>query len=313
VISAPIAGWLDVLWEAVCQRTARPVSGVLVDQQGIAKIARDTFAEFMETGGNPEANLKAMLTVLTHPAQRRALQHVATRRSSEENPNLLRDPEKKFWEHNPRMPDLIKRRKPEGELQSKEWDIAEPVLWKRASPIYRRLRINETDARDVYAETMGDFLKARPDLASCPFTEMLVFEELPRLFAVVAERRAISWVRKQTTLKMQPNQTGLSLDDPDVGLSEPRALEKDDPLESATFSQMRERCGEALDDFEWHIVEALFVEGNKTRDELVLEDWILLQMEVDPDNSRSTKLRRLNGVIADALARLGRALKETDL
>ena len=312
MISAPIAGWLDVLWEAVCLRAVRPVTGVLLDQKGIAEVAQDTFAEFLESGGPPEATLQAMLTVLAQPAQGQALKHVAKRRTSDGDTDLLRDPEKKFWEKNPVMPALIERGG-QGELRSNEWGIAEPVLWQRASPIYRKLRINETDARDVYAETMADFLKARPDLASCPFSEMLVFEELPRLFGVVAERRAISWVRKQTTLKMQPNQTGLSLDDPDVGLTEPQTLENDDPLESATFSQMRGRCGEALDDFEWHIVEALFVEGDKTRDELVMEDWILLQMEVDPAASRSTKLRRLNGVIADALARLGRALKETDL
>ncbi|MGJ8697861.1 MAG: hypothetical protein ACSHYF_16200 [Verrucomicrobiaceae bacterium] len=307
-----MAGWLDELWEAVCRKAARPIPGVLLDGRGIATVAREVFGEFLEGGGSPEGTPQAMMTVLGQPAQKEALKHVAGRRSGEGDADLLRDPEKKYWERNPKMPELVERGG-EGELTSGEWGIAEPVMWKRAAPIYRRLRINETDARDVYGETMGDFLKARPDLKGCPFLEMLVFEELPRLFAVVAERRAISWVRKQTTLKNQPNQTGLSMDDPDLGLAEPRSLEDPDPLANVTFDRIRERCGEALEDFEWHVVEALFVEGSQTRDELVMEDWIVEEMGVDLGASRSTKLRRLNGVIAEALGKLGRAIETTDL
>jgi len=312
VITAPIAGWLDVLWEAVCVRAARPIPGILVDESGIQQIATSTFEEFLASGGEPEASLQSMLSVLTQPVQALALQHVAALRTSKDNADLLRDQEKAKWSHNPKMPHLIARGA-EGELTDPGWALAEPVLWQRASGVYRRLRINESDARDVYSETIADFLKARPEPDDCPMREMLVFEELPRLFAVVAERRAISWVRKQTTLKMQPNKTGLSFDDVDLALPEPRSLEEKDPLANASFDQIRVSCTDAIDEFEWHILEALFVEGSSTRDELVLEDWVLRQMEVDPGASRSTKLRRLNAVVADSLARLGRALEDADL
>ena len=312
MITAPIAGWLDVLWEAVCVRAARPIPGILVDAAGIQKIATSTFEEFLDSGGKPEATLQSMLSVLTQPVQALALQHVADLRKSNDDADLLRDLQKAKWTHNPKMPHLISRGA-EGELTDKGWALAEPVLWQRASGVYRRLRINESDARDVYSETIADFLKARPEPDDCPMRTMLVFEELPRLFAVVAERRAISWVRKQTTLKMQPNKTGLSFDDVDLALPEPRSLEEKDPLANASFDQIRLSCGDAIDEFEWHILETLFVEGSKTRDELVLEDWVLQQMKVDPGASRSTKLRRLNAVVADSLARLGRALEDADL
>ncbi|YCM42155.1 hypothetical protein V2O64_12665 [Verrucomicrobiaceae bacterium 227] len=311
-MTSPIAGWLDILWEAVCVRAARPVPGLLLDSQGMLRIATSIFQEFLKQGGTPEATLQAMLTVLTGPVQGRALQYVADQRKSHNDPDLLRDPDKARWVKNPRFPELIARH-PDGQLADEGWTIAEPILWNRASPIYRRLRISENDARDVYSETIADFLKARPEPDDCPMRDMLVFEELPRLFAVVAERRAISWVRKQTTLKMQPNQTGLSFDDIDLALPEPRIFEEKDPLANATFDQIRESCGDTLDEFEWHLIEVLFVEGAKTRDELVLEDWVLQQMEVEPSASRSTKLRRLNAVVADSLARLGRTLENADL
>jgi hypothetical protein len=311
-MTSPIAAWLEILWEAVCVRAARPVPGILLDQNGTLKVATATFQEFLDSGGDPAPNLQAMLTVLTRPVQGRALRYVADHRITSRDPNLLRDPAKAKWATNPAFPALITRRD-DGVLSDSGWSTAEPVLWQRASPIYRRIRINEVDARDVYAETVGDFLKARPDPDDCPMRKMLVFEELPRLFAVVAERRAISWVRKQTTLKMQPNQGGLSFDDPDLGPLETRTLSNDDPLANATFDQIRQSCANSLDDFEWHLIEILFVEGSKTRDKLVLDDWTLSQLKIDPSASRSTKLRRLNTIIADSLARLGRALGEADL
>lgn len=311
-MTSPIAGWLEILWEAVCMRAARPVPGILLDEKGTLEVAKATFQEFLDSGGDPAPNLQAMLTVLTRPVQGRALRYVADQRSEHKDPDLLRDTAKARWSKNPAFPQLIARRD-DGQLSDPGWSLAEPILWNRASPIYRRLRINDTDSRDVYSETVADFLKARPDPDDCPMRKMVVFEELPRLFAAVAERRAISWIRKQTTLKMQPNQGGLSFDDPDLGPLETRTLGDDDPLANATFDRIRESCADTLDEFEWHLVEVLFVEGSKTRDELVLEDWTLQQLEIDPSASRSTKLRRLNAVIADALARLGRALDEADL
>lgn len=311
-MTSPIAGWLEILWEAVCVRAARPVPGILLDQAGTVEVANATFREFLDSGGDPAPNLQAMLTVLTRPVQGRALQFVASKRKESGDPNLLRDSQKTKWSTNPKFPALITRRD-DGVLGDSGWSLAEPVLWQRAAPIYRRLRINEVDARDVYSETVADFLKARPDPDDCPMRKMLVFEELPRLFAVVAERRAISWVRKQTTLKMQPNQGGLSFDDPDLGPLETRTLDNADPLAHATFDQIRESCRNSLDEFEWHLIETLFVEGSMTRDELVLEDWTLQQLEIEASASRSTKLRRLNALIADSLARLGRALEEADL
>lgn len=316
MFSSPAAAWLDVLWEAVCLRAKRPIPGILVDLDGVSKIANETFATFLDAGGDPEPKLQQMLGVLTAPVKSLALDYVSERRGQTGDSNLFRDPAKLNWEVNPAFPQLIQRGKG-GELVDAGWALAEPVLWQRVGPVYRRLRLNSADARDVYSETIADFLKARPSPAECPMREMRVFEELPRLFAVVAERRAISWLRKQTTLKNQPNVGGVSFDDPDVGLgnqiAEPRSLSEEDPLCHAHFDTIRRACGDVLSDLEWVVIEALFVEGSRTRDELAVDEWILEQLEVAPSASRSTRLRRLNSLIADSLARLGRRIEEVDL
>ncbi|MDB2673417.1 hypothetical protein N9Y81_00535 [Akkermansiaceae bacterium] len=90
-MTSPIAGWLEILWEAVCVRAARPVPGILLDQKGTLEVASATFQEFLDSGGDPAPNLQAMLTVLTGPVQGRALQFVARQRKESGDPDLLRD------------------------------------------------------------------------------------------------------------------------------------------------------------------------------------------------------------------------------
>jgi hypothetical protein len=57
-------------------------------------VACFVFEGFLESGGTPEATLQAMLSVLTQPVQPLALQHAAAMRTSEDDPDLLRDQQK---------------------------------------------------------------------------------------------------------------------------------------------------------------------------------------------------------------------------
>ncbi len=306
-----IVEWLDSLWEAVCVRAAYPLPGLALDREGIEEVARRTFGQFMESGGDPESSLKMMLSVLTRRVQGCALGFVAEKRRGAGDPNLYRDSEKARWESNPEFPDLVSRGK-DGVLASEGWVETEKILWKRASVIYRRLGIKDHDARDVYSEAVADFLKARTDPAGCPFRKMLVFEEVPRLFAAVAERRGISWIRKQGTRRMEPNQSGLSFDDPEIKGIEGRLPEEGDSLVNATFDRIRAGCGGVLTELEWHLIEVIFVEEQMTRDQLIQEKWIPEVLGVKLGASRSTKLRRLNDLLVGALTNLGKALEEVD-
>ncbi len=135
MISQQVAEWLEILWEAVCIRAARPIAGILLDQNGIQNVASSAFKEFFAKDEHVEPNLESMLRIIARPTQRIALNHVAKTRSETSNQELHRDLKKARWETNPN----IVKRDSEGTLTAPEWTTAEPILWNRATPIYFRL------------------------------------------------------------------------------------------------------------------------------------------------------------------------------
>lgn len=305
---------LEELWPAVCARARRPVAGVRLAPAAAGEVAAAALEEFMDTfPRRPEAP-EAVLHWLAARVAPAALERVAAGRRQTGNHELDRDPLRLEWAKNPDFDDL-KRRGPDGALISRGWAAAEPVLWHRARPVLIRTGVAEDDARDVFMETLTELLRARPAEPG-PLEKMRVFEELPRFFAMMTERRAISWLRKQSAQKRQPVHPlfTVRLDDPDNALARSLA----DPrgtggVETAGFDRIREACGPALTPFEWHLLEALFVEASHTRLELAEDEWVLERLGVTRQASESKRRRRLNLFLGEALAKLGRKLESCDL
>ena len=314
------AGWLEVLWPAVCARVQRPVAGVRLDAAGTARVAASVLSGFLDAHAEPPAGVEAAQQWLAGRAAPAALAWVAAERRRTGDPELHRDAEALSWERNPDF-DALRARGPGGALTSRDWALAEPVLRRRALPVLARMGVKDEDAEDVIMEALGELTQARTD-GGGPLEKMQIFEELPRFFATMAERRAISWLRKQSARKRQASHPALAepMDAPDSAarrtLADPRSGRPHDPhapWESATFDAIHRACRTALTDFEWHLLTALFVEGTHTRLDLANDPWVLEQAGLDPAASESKRRRRLNLYIEEALARLGRALEHADL
>lgn len=313
------AGWLEVLWPAVCARVQRPVAGVKLEAAATARVASTVFGTFLDAHPEPPATVEAALQWLAGRASAAAVAWVASERRRTGDPNLHRDPEAVAWEKNPDF-DALRERDEGGVLTSREWAVAEPVLRRRAFPVLARIGVKDEDAEDVIMESLGELTQARP--GGGLLEKMNVFEELPRFFATMAERRGISWLRRQTARKRQASNPGLadSMDAPDSAtrrtLADPRSSRSHDgraPWESATFDAIHAGCRNALTDFEWHLLTVLFVEGTHTRLDLANDPWVLEQAGLEATASESKRRRRLNLYIEEALARLGRALEHADL
>jgi len=314
------AGWLEVLWPAVCARVRRPVAGVCLDDAGTARVASSVFSDFLHAHPEPPASVEAAHHWLAGRAAAAAVAWVAAERRRTGDQELHRDPEVAAWERNPDF-DALRGRDADGVLTSREWAVAEPVLRRRAFPVLARMGVRDEDAEDVVMEALGELTQARTG-GGGPLEKMNVFEELPRFFATMAERRGISWLRKQSARKRQATNPALSdpMDAPDSAtrrtLADPRSgrpHSPEAPWENATFDTIHAACRNALTDFEWHLLTALFVDGTHTRLDLANDPWVLEQAGLEAGASESKRRRRLNLFIEEALARLGRALEHADL
>lgn len=316
----PPARWLEVLWPALCARVRRPVGGVCLEGGPVSALASGLIEEFLAAHPELPASFEQAQQWFASRASARTLAWLGEERRRSGDWQLGRDAEALAWERNPDF-DELRRRTDEGALVSRAWGEAGAVLRRRGLPVLQRLGVGEDDAEDVFMETLGELTQARTDGGS-PLDKMTVFEELPRFFATMIERRGISWLRKLTARKRQATNPAYAepLDAPESAvrrtLADPRAgvaVAGSEPWASATFDRLYAACRTALSELEWHLVIVLFVEATHTRLDLASDPWVLEQLGLLPQDSESKRRRRLNLFIEEALAKLGRRLEVADV
>ncbi len=313
-----VSHWIAKLWPAVCARARVPVAGVRLDRHQAGAVAEAVFDQFLESFPRAPGSWETVQHWLTSRVAPLALREIAELRQSTGDWQAGRDPERFLWERNPNFPALC-RRAADGSLGSREWSLVEPILWHRAVPLLKRVGVGDEDARDVFMETLAELTAART--TEGPLEQMLIFEELPRFFAVMVERRGISWLRKMSAKKRTPMHPGLTerLDAPDNAmarsLADPASLPPptDQPWANVGFDRIHRACRTALSDFEWHLVEALFVEGSHTRLSLAEDPWVMEHLGITGRASESKRRRRLNLFVEEALSKLGARLRVCDL
>lgn len=302
--------WLEMVWPQVWRKSHRPVPGVVLPNDDTTRLAAITLQGQFDYLSEC-TKLDEAMPRLQQTAAKEAAVWLSKHRDQSRDQDFARDRECCRWPKNPWFTQL-RQRTSDGSFSSKEWDTAEPILWQRSVMVWKKLKISDDDARDVYMETLADFLKPRVD--HCPMATMDLFEELPRLFSTVAERRGISWIRKQTALKNRPNHrsNAVSLDDEDTGMARTLAVEKSSDWSLWNFDEIRQACGDVLSDAEWFLLDAIYVKQSHTRNQIVddadFQEWLA----IDAGASLSTRQRQLNALLAEALARLGKAMQELD-
>ncbi len=288
--------------------------GLLLPREAAGDIAEEAFLDLLETGKLPRT-WEATLHWLTSRVTPAATAWVAAERVAQSDADFARDPEKAYWAKNPPLNKLVIR-SADGALRSREWNMVDPILWSRAVGVFKKFGVGEDDSRDIYMETFTELTAAKQEAG--PLESMVVFEELPRFFAVMLERRTISWFRKRSARKRQADNPLLAdrLDDPDSPLAnmlaDPRSLPGRDPWAAVSFDQIHAACRGTLDDFEWHLINALFVEGSHTRLDLACDAWVLEHLGMSMRASESKRRRGINAVLEGALGKLGRALVDAD-
>ena len=302
--------WLELVWPHVWRKTHRPMAGIVLGADECTQLAARTLqSQFDFLSECPQ--LDNAIARLQQVAAKESKAWLRGHRDQTQDQDHARDRALTLWAKNPWFTRL-RQRSADGALASKEWDSAEPILWQRSVPIWKKLSIRDDDARDVYMETLADFLKPRTE--GCPLAMMDLFEELPRLFSTVAERRGISWIRKQTAMKNRPNHRShaVSIDDEDTGVARTLSSTARSDWSQLNFDEIRDACGDVLSDAEWFLLDAIYVKQSHTRNQMVDDPEMQEWLGIDASASLSTRQRQLNTILADALARLGKAMQDAD-
>lgn len=304
--------WHD-LWSLTVRWAAQPVPGVLLSESARASIAEATLAKFMDRFPQLPSRADAV-EFLQQEARLDALNITASTRQESREPLVWREPK---WE--PGGPGLLVPDLDASDpaVKNRAWQALIDSVRTLVSSVIRRQGVGEADVEDVFFQSINELNHIRPAKQSRLLDETAVFEQLPRLLAVVARNQAVGVMRSQSTRKNQPNdpkQTS-SLSDPDSPgqrVADPRAaLWCDDPFSLLTFDQIHRHCRDALTEIQWHIIIGLFIDERQVID--LCHDDELGRLMNFAGRSDATRRRHIGEQLQTALDELATCLKTRDL
>lgn len=301
--------FFEKLWRATFRRAKRPVEGVLLSDEAATKLAAEIFENLLDRyrlrPSDAEFSAEAMEGAHDH-----ARHNVATDRTSQSDPQLFHDPADTRYEKNLDL-DRLKKKGSEG-FSDREWNGLDPILRPFGFHLLLRKGLGNHDAEDVYLETFTELARERAKDGKAPIEAIVVFEEVIPLFSKMVQFRAIDWRRKQGSLKNQPN-TQSSYEDlterEDGAMQfEDESSDPDRGLGQLSFDEIYRQCGEALNEFEWHLVFTVYVSQSATMGELCEDEETLEKLGLEPGHSVSKKRRILNETLEGALEKLQKCL-----
>ena len=305
----PDPEFFEKLWRATYRRARSPVEGVLLSPEAARLLAAELFENLLDRYKlrPTDAEFSAEALESAHDHSRH---NVATERSSRSDPQFYHDPADERYEKNLDL-DRLKKKDDNG-FSDREWNGLDPILRPFGFRLLLRKGLGNHDAEDANLETFAELARERAKDGTAPIESIGVFEEVIPLFSKMVQFRAIDWRRKQGALKNQPN-TQSSFEDlterEDGAMQfEDEGADPDRGLNQLSFEEIYRQCGEALDDFQWHLVFTIYVAQSATMGELCDDPEVLDKLGLEPGHSVSKKRRFINDALAEALGKLQKCL-----
>jgi hypothetical protein len=305
--------WND-FWQLTIRWVSQPIPGVVLPPTAQAAVATVVFDQFLNEFSKLPRRDEA-LGFLQQRSRQAALAHTASARLTADNPELWRDLD---WKPGGQGLHPTHLNSTTASIQTTAWQALVRDMKVVAMPIIRRQGVVEADAEGVYFKVLAELDQGRNGTSRRALDEVLVYEQIPRLIAVMARNQAIDLLRAHGRRKNTPNQTGLqeSLDQNEsIGqtLADPQATRwLDDPFSALTFDQIHVGCKDTLTQLQWRVVTGLFID-EQTMLDLCEDDSLLTALDLPTSASVSTRRRRLGEQLQSALDRLAGCLKSRDL
>lgn len=296
---------IEKAWQACLAKALRPVEGVLLDRTIAADLAERLINQELDSS-SPLESEPSLVAHLIKCVTQSSKETVAHERLEFQDDNKHHDLNDQRYERNLSLPQLQKRNQ-DGEFNDPEWNKLLGFLKPFGHNELHKKGVQHQDAEDVYSETFAELIREKTDKAA-PISRLTVFEEIIPLFVRMIQFRGLDWIRSRHAKKNQPN-TQESIED--LASEERGNRQFEDTRETAlggdhplSFEAIYYQCQEVLTPFEWQLIFSLYVSENATMGELLEDEKILQRLNLNKDDSSSTKRRRLNEQLDTTLTKL---------
>jgi hypothetical protein len=301
------------LWQLTTRWASQPVAGVLLPSEIQGLVATEVLERAIDSFAVLPAKTE-LLAYLQAEARDSALRHTARLRFQQKNASLYREDDWRPGGPGLQVVDLTAEL---AGVRNAAWASLVQQLRPVVMPILLRQGVAEQDVEELYFKILAELDQPKAN-GRRALEDMHVYEQIPRLVAVMARNKAVDHLRAVNRLKNAPNsaRTTDSLEaDEELGHS---IVDKnstrwlDDPFSALTFDQIFQGCRDVLDQLQWSIVTRLFVE-EQTVLHLCEDDGLMKKLEVSPKASEATKRRRVGDHLRTALDGLAGCLQSRDL
>lgn len=309
-MAAPVeneAFWED-LWNAILNRLQRPVTGVLVNRETARRLGEPLLLQHLRFRDEEASEADTSATLLGAAAVN-SKEYVAEERKLSRDQERHRDPEDRRYERNLDLP-ALQEKQSDGRFANSEWERLDRLLRPFGFQVLHRKGLRDEDGEEVFNDTIAAL--ATSSSGPAPIEELIVFEEIIPNFCRRIGFRAIDSIRRRTTQKARPEHLhsleGMESEEGTaVQLADPSEGDRDRP-DTWRFEEIYRECREELTAIEWGLIFDLYVAQNYTVKDLIADRAKLEFLGIDPEQSASTRRRRVEDIVNPALERLADAL-----
>ena len=205
----------------------------------------------------------------------------------------------------------LKTRDKSGVLNSPELDRLFPALRPIAFNTFRKYGTSDRDGEEVFSNCLQKLTMPKKNADSAPIEELVVFEEVFPFFNKLVQNEAVDRIRRVATLKNKANvqDSVEALEESEtnpIQFADPASQETD---EMPDFDEIYQLCGDSLDEMEWRLVTALYMDQGVTKNDLMKDEELMAELGLS-DVSATSRWRGVSKKLGFALTKMRKRLED---
>ena len=307
-------GWRNFLrscWGTAFLKAQSPVKGVVLPDDKVTSVVTDVFRRAGRQF-DADSNHAEVASFIVATSRAEALATIAEERKLSGDPDRYRNNAGQTYDYgkNPDF-DQLKTRDKSGVLNSPELQWLFPALRPIAYNTFRKYGTSERDGDEVFSNCLQKLTMPRKNADTAPIEDLVVFEEVFPFFNKLVQNESVDRIRRVAALKNQANvqESVQALEE-----SETNPRQFADPATQGTddvpdFDEIYKLCGDSLDEMEWRLVTALYMDQGTTKNELMKDEELMAELGLSNVSSTS-RWRGVSKKLGFALTKMRKRLEE---